>query len=166
MGRVEQAILFVVNGEGVEIETATRGLEGPVVGALQLIEEGGEFAGVVARVGDGGDEIGIDGVVVTSAERPGDLDIVGVGLRLKESIHDRHVLVVGIKIYIGAARGQSEKNNENKVEFQSFHAPKIQKSYKLQGFSKKADKVINNYNTSGYYEPSPYIARCDYAGGF
>lgn len=27
-------------------------------------------------------------------------------------------------------------------------------------------EVIDNYNTSAYYEPSPYIARCYYAGGF
>ena len=27
-------------------------------------------------------------------------------------------------------------------------------------------EVIDNYNTSAYYEPSPYIARSYYAGGF
>ena len=26
--------------------------------------------------------------------------------------------------------------------------------------------VIDNYNASAYYEPSPYIARSYYAGGF
>lgn len=27
-------------------------------------------------------------------------------------------------------------------------------------------EVIDNYNTSAYYEPSPYIARSYFAGGF
>ena len=27
-------------------------------------------------------------------------------------------------------------------------------------------QVLDNYNSSAYYEPSPYIARSYYAGGF
>lgn len=36
----------------------------------------------------------------------------------------------------------------------------------LRVYNNPICEVIDNYNTSAYYEPSPYIARCYYAGGF
>ena len=36
----------------------------------------------------------------------------------------------------------------------------------LRVYNNPICEVIDNYNTSAYYEPSPYIARSYYAGGF
>jgi hypothetical protein len=36
----------------------------------------------------------------------------------------------------------------------------------LRVYNNPICKVIDNYNTSAYYEPSPFITRCYYAGGF
>ena len=36
----------------------------------------------------------------------------------------------------------------------------------LRVYNHPVCEVIDNYNTSAYYEPSPYIARSYYAGGF
>jgi len=36
----------------------------------------------------------------------------------------------------------------------------------LRVYNNPICKVIDNYNTSAYYEPSPFIVRCYYAGGF
>lgn len=36
----------------------------------------------------------------------------------------------------------------------------------LRVYNSPICEVIDNYNTSAYYEPSPYIARSYYAGGF
>lgn len=36
----------------------------------------------------------------------------------------------------------------------------------LRDYNNPICEVIDNYNTSAYYEPSPYIARSYYAGGF
>ena len=84
-GCIEQAFLFVVDGDGVENDLA----DGVAVAVFD--ETDVESARVVARVGVGCSQKG----VVGSVEGTGDLDVVGVGAGVEQTIDDGHLLVIG-----------------------------------------------------------------------
>ena len=107
---VEEPVVCVVDGDGVELDNTSGGLEALAVDLLEFDDGGVEFARVIVGVGDGGDGVGVDGVVVVAAEGFGDFDEVGVGPDIEKGIHDGHVLIVGVEIHVGrAGRGEAEK---------------------------------------------------------
>ena len=119
VGCEKDSFLFVVDGEGIKEDASSGGLKGLTRGSAQFVEEGDEFTRVVVGVEHRGVVVGVDGVVVVAAERPGDFDVVSVGLVIDEAINDGGVLIVSIEIDIRAARGQHQQCQENQVKFQS-----------------------------------------------
>ncbi len=94
--RVENALLLVVLGDGVEDDFA----DGIVVAVFD--EARVQLAGIVARIGVDGHLIG----VALGAEGARNLDEIGVGAGIEQAVDNGYLLVVGVNVDVGRATGK------------------------------------------------------------
>ena len=69
---------------------------------------------VVARIGNHGHLVGIDGMVVTARKCSLDTDIVGVKRGIQNAVDHRNILVVGIEFDIGCASVEGSQTSQKR----------------------------------------------------
>ena len=101
MRSIKNALLFVVDGDGVEIEPTSSRLIG-LTTAFQFLDENVKLAGIVAGIVYKRRLNGVDRIVVGTTKSPGNLDVIGIRLGINQTINNSCIFIISININISA----------------------------------------------------------------